>query len=206
MRRQYCSLLGALIARAAGCRSAPLHYHTLVPAPEVSAAPQRMSSYSVEITAVKIPPQVDRPELVIRQRDGRVALLENELWIAPLADELRSAMSIELVRRLSSADAHGPGRGRGPMVVRVDIERFESAPGNYALVEALWSLRFNSSARPDEVVVCRTLAFERVPEGNLALVRAHQHVVALIADDIAATALRVNADDNAVCPVPCERQ
>ncbi len=149
---------------------------------------------------MKIPAQVDRLELVVRQRDGGIALLENDLWIAPLADELRSALSVELVRRLALADAHDPRRDLGPITVRVDIERFESAPGDYALVEALWRLRVNSSIRHDEVV-CRTRAYERVPEGNLALVRAYQHAVALIADDIATTALRVNADNDAVCPV-----
>jgi hypothetical protein len=51
------------------------------------------------------------------------------------------------------------------------------------------------------MVVCSTLAYEPVPEGNLALVRAYQHAVASIADDIATTALRVNADNDAVCPV-----
>lgn len=200
MNGKHWSLLGALIAVAAGCRSAPTHYHTLVPAPVDGSTAQRTPSYNIEIAAVKIPAQVDRLELVVRQRDGGVALLENELWIAPLADELRSALSVELVRRLSSADAHDPRRDLGPITVRVDIERFESAPGDYALVEALWRLRVNSKIRHDEVV-CRTQAYERVPEGNLALVRAHQHAVALIADDIATTTLRVSADNDAVCPV-----
>ena len=127
-------------------------------------------------------------------------LLENELWIAPLADELRSALSIELVRRLSLADAQDPRRDLGPISVRVDVERFESAPGDYALVEASWSLRVNSSVRRD-AMVCRTLAYERVPGGTSALVRAQQHAVALIADEIAATALRSTLDNSFVCPM-----
>lgn len=200
MKRQHWLLLGSLVAMVAGCRSTPIHYHTLVPAPLASATAQRTPSYSVEIDAVKIPAQVDRLELVVRQRDGGIALLENDLWIAPLADEIRSALSVELVRRLALADAHDPRRDLGPITVRVNIERFESAPGNYALIEALWRLRVNGSIRHDEVV-CRTLAYERVPEGNPALVRAYQRAVALIADDIATTALRVNADNDAVCPV-----
>ena len=200
MKGAHGLVLGSLIAMMAACTSAPIHYHTLVPAPADSATQQRPSSYRVEIVAVKIPAQVDRLEMVVRQRDGEITLLENELWIAPLADELRSALSVELLRRLSSADAQGPRRDLGPISVRVDVERFESAPGDYALVEASWSLRVNSSVRHD-VVVCRTLAYERVADGISALVRAQQHAIALIADEIATTALRWTPDNAFVCPV-----
>lgn len=194
-------VLGSLIAMTAACTSAPVHYHTLVPAPADSATAQRLSSYRVEIAAVKIPAQVDRPELVVRRRDGEITLLENELWIAPLADELRSALSVELLRRLSMADAEHPRRDLDPITVGVDVERFESAPGDYALVEASWSLRVSSSVRHHDALVCRTLAYERVPEGTIALVRAQQHAIALIADEIATTALRSTPDDTAVCPM-----
>jgi len=201
MKRRQGLVLGSLIAMTAGCTSAPIHYHTLVPAPAVSATAQRPSSYRIEIATVRIPAQVDRLELVVRQHDGEMKLLEDERWIAPLADELRSALSVELLRRLSLAEAQDPHRDLGPISVRVDIDRFESAPGDYALVEASWSLRVNSSVRHHDTVVCRTLAYERVREGTSALVRAQQHAIALIADEIATTALQSTPDNAFVCPM-----
>ncbi len=200
MKVMHWLLLGLGFAIMAACTSAPVHYHTLVPDPVDSPAAQRPTSRRVEVAAVKIPAQVDRPELVVRQRNGQIALLENELWIAPLSNELRSALTVELVRRLSVADAQDSRRGQGPITVHIDIERFESAPGQYALVEAFWRLRIKSSAQ-DNILVCRTLAYERVPEGYSALVRAHQHAVALIADEIAGAAARSTPDSIAVCPV-----
>ena len=191
--------LGSAFAIMAACTSAPVHYHTLVPDPIDGPAAQRPTSRRVEIAAVKIPAQVDRSELVVRQRNGQIVLLENELWIAPLSDELRSALTVELVRRLSVAEVQG-SRGEGPITVQIDIERFESAPGQYALVEAFWRLRIKSSVQ-DDVLVCRTLAYERVAEGYSALVRAHQHAVALIADEIVDATARSTPDSMAVCPV-----
>jgi uncharacterized lipoprotein YmbA len=197
MKREYRLWLGSL-AMVAACTSAPIHYHTLVPAPVDGGTAPRPSPYRVEIAAVKIPAQVDRPELVVRQRDGQIALLENEHWIAPLTDELRSALSIELARRLSVADAHDPVRDPGPMTVHIEIERFESAPGDYTLVEAFWRLR--TSSIQDDVLACRSQAYERVPDGYSALVGAQQHAIASIADEIATAALRTIREHIAVCP------
>ena len=200
MKVMHWLLLGSGFAITAACASAPVHYHTLVPDPVDSPAMQRPSSRRIEIAAVRIPAQVDRAELVVRQRNGQIALLENELWIAPLSNELRGALTIELVRRLSVAEEQDPGRGQEPITVHIDIERFESAPGQYALVEAFWRLRIKSLVQ-ENILVCRTSAYERVPEGYDALVRAHQHAVALIADEIAVAATQSTHDGIAVCPV-----
>ncbi len=197
MKRARSLGIGSLIVIAAACTLAPIHYHTLAPAPvEPAATPP--SSSGVAVASVKIPAQVDRPELVVRERSGEIALLEDEQWIAPLADELRTAISIELIRRLSSADAHGLS-DPPPITVRIEIERFESAPGDYVLVTAFWHLRVNAGAR-QEVLACRTQINERVPNGIPALVRGHQQAAARIADMIASAALRSGAEDGARCP------
>ena len=130
MKVMHWLLLGSGFAIMAACTSAPVHYHTLVPDPVDSPAAQRPTSRRVEVATVKIPAQVDRPELVVRQRNGQIALLENELWIAPLSNELRSALTVELVRRLSVADAQDSRRGQGPITVHIDIERSSQRQGN----------------------------------------------------------------------------
>ncbi len=200
MKRARSLGIGSLIAVVAACSSAPIHYHTLAPAPVDAAGGTPPSSYGVAVVSVKIPAQVDRPELVVRQRSGEIALLENEQWIAPLAEELRTALSIELIRRLSSGDAHESTRDPPPITVRIEIERFESAPGDYVLVTAFWRLRLNSAPRR-EVLACRTQVDERVPNGIPALVRGHQQAVARIADEIANAAVRSTTENGTGCPV-----
>ena len=70
-----------------------------------------------------MPPQVDRPQIVIRQGNSGLAILETEWWGASLADELRSALTDQLSNT----------SGRGNVSVRIDVQRFDSIPGQYAL-------------------------------------------------------------------------
>jgi uncharacterized lipoprotein YmbA len=78
-----------------------------------------------------VPPQVDRPQIVIRQGNSGLAILETEWWGASLADELRSA----LIDQLNNTS------GRGNVSVRIEVQRFDSIPGQYALIDAKWRLR-----------------------------------------------------------------
>jgi uncharacterized protein len=198
MKPNHSLWLGSLILLVAACTSAPVHYHTLVPAAVDAEVAQPAASYTVEVEPVKLPAQVDRFELVVRRSGGGIALLEDELWIAPLADELRNALIVELTRRLAPVDTADTRRDP-TIAVRIEVERFESAPGHYVLIEAFWHLRINNGARP-EGLACRTRAYQRVSDGYTALVRGHQTAVASIADQIADGARRLIIDSAAVCP------
>ena len=78
-----------------------------------------------------MPPQVDRPQIVIRQGNSGLAILETEWWGASLVDELRSALVDQLVN-------NNPQR---KVSVRLDVQRFDSIPGQYALIDVKWRLR-----------------------------------------------------------------
>lgn len=71
--------------------------------------------------------------------------------------------------------------------IQLDLRRFESAPGAYALIEAAWSLRL-----PNDTAVapltCTTTISERVGPGYDALVRGHQRALGRLAAEIAAVA------------------
>src|SRR5262249_15207758 len=86
------------IMAMAGCASTPLHFHTLVstPVPPESTAPAVARSPNITWVAVSVPASADRSELVVRQTDGQVQVAEGERWVAPLADELRTAAALEL--------------------------------------------------------------------------------------------------------------
>jgi uncharacterized protein len=198
MRSNHSLWLGPLVFLAAACTSTPVHYHTLVPAAADAEVAQAAAPYTVEVESVKIPAQVDRVELVVRRSGGGIMLLEDELWIAPLAEELRNAVIVELTRRLASVDTSDTLRD-ATIAVRFEVERFESAPTHYALIEAFWHLRITNGTRK-EALACRTRAYQRVNDGYTALVHGHQAAVVSIADQIADAARRLFIDSAAGCP------
>ena len=110
------------------CRSDPIQFHTLTPAQLSGTA--RGNGGEIQIEGLSVPPQVDRPQIVIRQGNSGLAILETEWWAASLVDELRSA----LVDQLASSN---PQRKAS---VRLEVQRFDSIPGQYALMDVKWRL------------------------------------------------------------------
>jgi len=200
MTRPGSGWLLSLVALITACASAPLHYHTLVPAVDDAkrAAPAR--PYSVVIERVTVPADVDRVEMIVRRTDGQVALLEDQLWLAPLADEVKSALLVEIQRRLASSSPPAQERVLSQISIGIDIQRFESAPGRYARIEATWALR--AKTKPAEVVLtCSTAASERVGSGYVALVQGHQRAVEQIGDQIAGALQDLAANRTPACPL-----
>ena len=62
-----------------------------------------------------MPPQVDRPQIVIRQGNSGLAILETEWWAASLVDELRSALVDQLATTAIAAKVS----------VRIEVQRFD---------------------------------------------------------------------------------
>jgi uncharacterized protein len=69
------SLVTALLLLTA-CRSEPIQFHTLTPAQP--SGNSRTSAADIQIEGLSVPPQVDRPQIVIRQGNSGLAILETE--------------------------------------------------------------------------------------------------------------------------------
>ncbi|MDN7143453.1 membrane integrity-associated transporter subunit PqiC [Pseudomonas sp. JQ170] len=175
------ALLGLTLMLAA-CRSDPIHYHTLIP-----QQPVPVNSVDVQLELISVPPQVDRPQLVIRQSNSSLAILETEWWGASLADELQNA----LINQFSSNSAQ-PGLG-----LRVDIQRFDSVPGQYALFDARWRLRAAGGSDAG-ALNCRSVI--QTPAGPTIeeLVVAHQQNIKRFTEQVSQAA-RGGANR---CPTP----
>lgn len=186
----------------AGCASAPLHYYTLVPAAGAMTNTGQPAGLPFELLPVSVPAQVDQPQLLVRQGGQDVAPLGSERWIAPLGDEVRSAMSADLAAELNSQDVSGlPANGKPRLRIKLDLRRFDSAPGSYALIEAAWSVRLLSgSDLADEPVACSSLIRETVAPGYTALVQGHQRALGQLAAQVAAVARSLGAGEPAHCP------
>ena len=191
---------GIAIASLLGsCASTSPRFHTLVPESGRDPGAAVAARHRLEVDPVRIPAQVDRLELVTRLPDGGITIADGERWIAPLADELQTALSVELLRRLGGADPVDP-TGSDSMTVRLNVERFESALNRYALIEASWHLELKEAGK-DVHIVCQTRAYEEVRGGYPEMVRGYQRAVALIADQIATVAQQSVGGAAAQCPV-----
>lgn len=129
------SVLAAALLLLAACRSDPISFHTLTPAQPV--APASTAVGDIQIESLSVPPQVDRPQIVIRQGDSGLAILETQWWAASLSEELRSA----LLNQLNNVGSDGK------VLLRVEVQRFDSVPGQYALMDATWRLRGADGSR-----------------------------------------------------------
>jgi uncharacterized lipoprotein YmbA len=170
------TLLKVLIAAVtlASCASAPTQYLTLMPPPGGAVA---SISAQVPVVTVTVPSQVDQSELVVRQSDGSLALLQSVRWIAPLADEIRTALALSLSERWAALPA---------MRINVDVQRFDSVPGQYACIESAWTLTAPGS--PAQKFSGRSAIKESVGRSYAALAAGHRQALDEIAAQILAQA------------------
>ena len=195
---------GAMLALAA-CASVPLHYYTLIApadasASEAIAVSTAAPSLPFELLSVSVPSQVDQPQLVVREGGQGMVLLGSERWIAPLGDEVRSALSADLARELHSQDVSDmPGNDKPLLRIKLDLRRFDSQPGSYALIEGAWSVRLLHGAHPG-ALACTSRISVSVGPGYPALVQGHQRAIAQLAARIAAAARLLGSGQPSVCP------
>ncbi|MGH8506401.1 MAG: PqiC family protein, partial [Stenotrophobium sp.] len=90
-------LLAATAAMLSACAGAPTQFYTLIPpGPAIQSQATTAAALQIEVLPVEIPLQVDRPQMVVREGSGRIVPVETRQWIAPLATEIRSALSADL--------------------------------------------------------------------------------------------------------------
>ncbi|CZT28751.1 membrane integrity-associated transporter subunit PqiC [Pseudomonas cerasi] len=188
------------------CTSTQTHYYTLIaPMGATSAATSNPMPFQFEMLPVIMPVQVDQPPLVVRQGNGSLAILDTERWGSPLGDEFHDALTPQLERRFGSRDMAGlPKNSDQPTLsIRTDVRRFESMPGNYALIDVVWTLGLRdagaTAGSKRQSLTCSSVIREQAGEGMENLIIAHQKAVAQLADKIATTAARWTAQPGSRC-------
>jgi hypothetical protein len=174
-----------------GCgASGPSRFYTL----DSTAIPEGTpaASYAVAVGPVSVPAAVDRPQFVVQVAPNRVTIDEFNRWAAPLDENIARAVAGNLAALLGT-----PQVARTPFVnfdpayrVTIDVQRFESVPGESALIEAVWTVRKSGDGK---TISGRTVAREPVQEKSFeALAAAHSRALAKISGDIA-TAIQAEA-------------
>ncbi len=169
----------------AACSSSPPDtLYTLSPVIE-DRTPEPVPRYVVEVAAVSVPDLVDRSQLVIRKSDNRVVQLEQQRWASPLTNQLLLVLAEDLARLLPEAQVKATGEAAtGDVAYRValDVQRFDSIPGQAAVFDGLWSLRrtVDGAVRTGRTTV-------RQPAGSdyESLVAAHARAVGDVSRAIA---------------------
>ena len=177
-------VLCALIAVAGGCGSTPpSHFYTL----SATIKPAAMSSsVSVSVGPVGVPAMVDRPEIVVRTSANEVWLDEFNRWASPLEDSLGRVVAENLVGMLGTPHVTvfpQTGAANADYRVVIQVQTFQSAPGEAAVLDAVWTVRRSKDAKAQ---TGRTSIREATQgKGYDALAAAHSRAVAQLSREIA---------------------
>ncbi|WP_432382097.1 PqiC family protein [Duganella sp. P38] len=155
-------------------------------------------AYYIEVPAVTVPKQAARNQLVVTTGDGRVDVLEQERWVSPPAAEIGQALSLAITGELGTVDVfRAPVPDKSPVYrISTNVQRFESAPGRYSLIDMVWSVRLAGSP---QVLTCRSVAQETVGAGYDELVAGHRRAITRIGADISRAVRALAAGDKPAC-------
>ena len=185
MMRRLASLavLCAFVAAGAGCASPRSNFYTL----DSAAKPVTTgAAYSVAVGPVSVPAAVDRPQIVVRSAPNEVGIDEFHRWASPLPDAISRVVAENLAAMLGTPNVTvftRPTAAGARYRVLVDVLRFESAPGEAATLDAVWTVR---STRDGATRSGRTTAIEPVPDREYAaLAAAHSRALGRLSADLA---------------------
>jgi uncharacterized lipoprotein YmbA len=184
----YFYTLGGAVAAASGVASGVASAGmALANAPAMPREP-----FYIEVPPVDVPQQVARNQFVVTTGPGRADIIEHRRWLAPLSNEIGSALSADLSRSLGAIDVYRtPHAATQPVYrINVNVQRFESVLDSRASLAAVWSVRAVAS---DAVVTCRSDITVPVGQGYDALVDGHRSAIAQLSSDIAVTVRHVTA-------------
>jgi hypothetical protein len=178
-----CVLLFALVVVGAGCASPRSSFYTLNSAGKTATSG---ADYSVSVGPVSVPAAVDRPQFVVRLAPNQVAIDEFHRWASPLPDAIARVVAENLAEMLGtshvtvfSLQTAVGARYR----VLIDVLRFESAPGEAATLDAVWTVRNTEDGTTRSG---RTTVREPVPDREYAtLAAAHSRALGRMSADLA---------------------
>ena len=184
--------LGLALLLSTGCARSPQRSYYSLQGP--AAAQPRGPAFTpgrmdVVLGPVTLPDSVDRPQIVTRDGENRLAIDDLHRWAQPLTGEVAAVLAASLYRDLGKTTLVGiQGKetaASDPLFrVAVDIQRFEAAPGQSATVEAAWMIRLKGSVAP-----LRGLSQAREPATDAsydALAKAYARALGRISREIAA--------------------
>jgi uncharacterized lipoprotein YmbA len=149
--------------------------------------PLPQTRLTIDVRVVHAPPQLNRSELIVRTGPAEVTLLENERWVTPVNEEIKSALRLELQRRLATTGGWPPASTK--LTLDIDVQHLEAEPARYALFEVSWSATLSATAEQSNgvrVTNCPFQAHEKIQAGYGGMVEGYQRGIAALSDAIVA--------------------
>jgi uncharacterized protein len=181
------SVLCAMVVLAAGCSTPPSRLYTLSRAPVSTATPAApASNMTVVVGPVSIPAIVDLPQIVVSTGANSVSLDEFNRWASPLQSNISRVVAENLVALLGTPRVSQFQQSLNldaDYRVAIEVQSFESAPGDAATLNAIWVVRRTKDGKSQ---TGRTTV--REPTGTAgydALAAAHSRALARMSQDIA---------------------
>jgi uncharacterized lipoprotein YmbA len=168
---------------AAGCASPVSRFYTLSTTPAPAGTPV---AYSVAVGPVTIPSVIDRPQIVVSTSPNQVQLDEFNRWASPLQSNIARVVADNLASILGTARVSlfpQTMSASADYRVAIQVQRFDTAPGDAASLEALWTV---TRAKDGTAQTGRTSVRESSPSGGYdGVAAAHSRALARLSRDIA---------------------
>jgi uncharacterized lipoprotein YmbA len=180
--------LCAVGAFAAGCSTTPAsHFYTLSRSAAPAATPAvGTANLAVVVGPVSIPAIVDLPQIVVSTGPNQVSIDEFNRWASPLQNNISRVVAENLVAMLGTprvSQFQQSLNADGDYRVAIEVQTFESAPGDAATLNAAWSVR---RTRDGKTVTSRTTVREPTQDKSYdALAAAHSRALARMSQDVA---------------------
>ena len=181
------SALFAIAIVAAGCSTPVSHLYTLSRAPAAAAAATApMPNITVVVGPVSIPAIVDQPQFVVSTGANSVSIDEFNRWASPLQSNISRVVAENLVMLLGTPRVSQFQQSLNldaDFRVAIEVQSFDSAPGDAATLNAVWVVRRTKDAKAQ---TGRTAV--REPTGSAgydALAAAHSRALAKMSQEIA---------------------
>jgi uncharacterized lipoprotein YmbA len=187
--RRGTAVIALTCAIAAGCASPSSKFYTLSASP-VDLNP-RTPKLAVVVGPISIPATVDMPQIVVTKGLNQVAPDQFNLWASPLRSNIAQVVCANLAALLETSSVSSIASVstiNADYRVAIDVQTFESAPGDAATLSALWVVRRVSDGKS---TTGRTTVREPSLEKSYeALAAAHSRALERLSVDVA-EAIRV---------------
>ncbi|HKT29628.1 PqiC family protein [Dyella sp.] len=181
------AIVGFLLASITGCaHSPPTRYVTL--SAEPASSPRMTTLQPIQLTAVHIPAELDRPEVVTQDSANQLTVHDNDRWGAPLAPMMRRTLAQDLLARLPAntfilPDAPAPP---GTRTLVVTVLNSEADANGTLTLQVSWALL---SGHPSHATQTQqlTLTANMMSGDAAAQAAALSQLLGQLADRIAAS-------------------
>jgi uncharacterized lipoprotein YmbA len=185
MMRRFAAMAAACaLAALAGCANSSSRFYTLSPSPAANRS-ALSSKLAIVVGPVSIPATVDMPQIVVTKSPNQLSPDQFNLWASPLRSNIAQVVSANLAALLETSNVSSVFSVDADYRVSIDVQTFESVPGEAATLSALWMVR---RVKDGKTATGRTAVREvSMVAGYEALAGAHSRALGRLSVDIAET-------------------